>query len=277
MPASTVNICRYIVYLARTKRFSSINQYLNIIRLLHLENNLPHPYENNYHITSLLKGVKRVKGDIPNAKSVLHITEIHAMKASLDLSCLKDLQVWCAILLCFYGLLRISSVTVPSKSSWDATKILTRKDITVSPTGCILHFKHSKTLQFGERIFQAVIPLLPHSPTCPTRTLVSFLQQAGEIPPDAPALSFRSEGGTVETLTAQSVRRHLHQLVRAIGLHPSSYNTHSLRRSGATYLLSLGVTVDIIKILGDWKSDCVFKYLKPSPIDQLRLLNDVTH
>ena len=50
----------------------------------------------------------------------------------------------------------------------------------------------------------------------------------------------------------------------------------SLRRSGVTHLFTLGITVETIKMLGDWKSDCVFTYLKPKPHDKRNILKTTT-
>ena len=74
------------------------------------------------------------------------------------------------------SLCHVSGVTVPLPSQWDSDKILTHSQIKFSTAGCILLFKHSKTIQFGERVFQAVLPLL-HDATdyCPTLALLTFI------------------------------------------------------------------------------------------------------
>ena len=60
----------------------------------------------------------------------------------------------------------------------------------------------------------------------------------------------------------------------AIGLTPGDYASHSLRRSGATHLFLNGVPVETIRIIGDWRSDAIYKYLKPTPDSKLLLLKD---
>ena len=244
--------------------------------MLHLERHLSHPYQDNYHVSSVLKGVKRLKGNHHNAKQVLTLQQLHAMVSFLDVSCIRDLQISCALLLCFHGLLRISSVTVPNKHTWDAGKILTKDDIMVSPAGCTLRLRHSKTNQYKDRVFEAVVPTTSHPKFCPTLNLINFQRHAGQFTGSDPALEFTSAEGRLVTLTPTDVRAALHRLVKASGLDPSSYNTHSLRRSGATHLFTLGIPVETIKILGDWKSDCVFTYLKPKPHDKLNILNTTT-
>ena len=107
------------------------------------------------------------------------------------------------------------------------------------------------------------------------QNLITFQRKAGEFIGSNPALSFTSADGTLVTLTPSGVRTALHRLVKAIGLEPIHYNTHSLRRSGAIHLLAMGIPVETIKVR-DWKSDCVFTYLQPKPHEKLHMLKSTT-
>ena len=48
VPASTKTLVRYAVFLARNHATSSVRQYMNVIRLLHVESGLANPLENNF-------------------------------------------------------------------------------------------------------------------------------------------------------------------------------------------------------------------------------------
>ncbi|WAR24216.1 hypothetical protein MAR_037885, partial [Mya arenaria] len=48
IPASTQTLCRYAAFLSKSLKFNSIKQYLNIVRILHAEWNLPNPLSNNF-------------------------------------------------------------------------------------------------------------------------------------------------------------------------------------------------------------------------------------
>lgn len=63
VPISQQDLGRYITFLSRKLSLNSVRQYLNIVRLLHLEVGLKNPLENNWYVSSILKGVKRVKED----------------------------------------------------------------------------------------------------------------------------------------------------------------------------------------------------------------------
>ena len=62
VPISQEDLGRYIAFLSGKLCFSSIRQYLNIVRLMHLEAGQPNPMLDNWYISSILKGLKRCKG-----------------------------------------------------------------------------------------------------------------------------------------------------------------------------------------------------------------------
>ena len=117
-----------------------------------------------------------------------------------------------------------------------------------------------------------MLPRHPDNSLCPTTALLTFLHRAGDLPPSAPALAYIGAHGKLHVLTPPMARQGLKRIFRALGLPAEHYSTHSLRRSGATHLLASGVPVELIKIIGDWKSDCIFKYLTPNPSTKLNLL-----
>ena len=58
------------------------------------------------------------------------------------------------------------------------------------------------------------------------------------------------------------VRWTLKRLLRRLKLNDKLYNTHSFRIGRATDLKKTGTPVDDIKMLGRWRSNAVFKYIK---------------
>jgi len=167
----------------------------------------------------------------------------------------------------------ISNVTVPSTNSWDDDKILRRMDMEFSKSGGILNIRWSKTIQFKDKVLSVPLPLLKDNPLCPTSAILNFLTLVGMMPQDSPAFAFYSAEGAVTAPTPAAVRPRLQRLLARTGLTAAHFNTHSLRRSGACFLLSKGTPLEVIKVLGDWKSDSVYDYLKPSVDQKLALCN----
>ena len=62
VPDSDVTVARYAAFLARRLKPSSVKQYLNIIRLLHLECNLDNLCADSWYLKTTIKGTEKVKG-----------------------------------------------------------------------------------------------------------------------------------------------------------------------------------------------------------------------
>ena len=116
-----------------------------------------------------------------------------------------------------------------------------------SPT-VILHIRRSKTIQFGERTHSVVLWYVPGSHLCPVSTLLGFLGGTTSYLLDAPLLASIDAAG-----------RLVQRIQRVTAIYPQipQCSTHSLRKGGTTWPLAT------VRIIGDWSSDTVFRYLLP--------------
>ena len=101
VPITHVHIARYVAYLASRLSYNSIRQYLNIIRILHLEGGLPNPLESSWYLQSLLRGCKRVLGGGCKPKLPITIDLLHRIFQVLDLTSPFDIVFWAACLVAF--------------------------------------------------------------------------------------------------------------------------------------------------------------------------------
>ena len=67
VPLSQDNACRYIAFLSQKLAYTSIKQYINVIRIMHLDAGHANPFQGSWHIDMLLKGTKRVSGTAHNS------------------------------------------------------------------------------------------------------------------------------------------------------------------------------------------------------------------
>ena len=175
VPISTANLCRYAAYLGRTYCYSTVQQYLNVVRILHLENGYQNPMTNNFQLHTVLLGMKRVKGNYSHFKQPISPRELMQFHKKMDLANMSDLQVWCATLICFFGVLRISSVCTRTKTYIIQRSVVCRNDLTVTRNGCTLNISHLKSNQFGERKQTVVLQRIKGHSLCPTASLTRFL------------------------------------------------------------------------------------------------------
>jgi len=266
VPASSSTIMRYAAHLARTKCYSTVAQYLNIIRIIHMEFGLPNPMQDNWHVSSVLKGIKRAKGLNTSSKKPLLPSHLLFIRSKLNLGNISHKQFWAAVLCGFFGMLRVSNVC--------GNYAVVRNDMKVTPKGIVLTVRRSKTIQHGGRTHHVVLPFMQGHDLCPVTAILQFLASA-PAPVDAPLFSVISCNGSLNSLTPARFRSHLKSICN---LHPdlSQCSTHSLRKGFATWLLMCKIPLTTIKILGDWSSDAVFQYLLPDSDARFAILKSAT-
>lgn len=158
----------------------------------------------------------------------------------------------------FFGLLRRANVLPSSSTSFDPTIHLRRRDITFTEAGMRLTIRWSKTNQFRTREFVIPFPRIPGHLLCPTQATFLAFKHCPLASPDGPAFVYPTRSG-VAPLTASA----LVQLLKS-RLQPhadvSTLSGHSFRRGGACWAYSSGVPVDIIRQLGDWRSNAYTAY-----------------
>lgn len=227
-PVSQEALLRYAALLAQSLSFQSIRQYLNIIRLLHLEMGLPNPLEHNWGLQSLLQGVSRSIGQTQFPKSPITPTILLQIRPFLFLDQPLDCLFWAATLTGFFGMLRKSNL-LPT-SDFDPVKHLSRDDFKLHSWGISVKILWSKTIQFGQRDFVIALPLINNSPLCPVSAIGKAFSLAPALSKD-PAFSFRT-GGKLQLLTYSKFLQKFRQVLSRAGLPASDYAAHSLHRGG---------------------------------------------
>lgn len=262
VPASSELLCSYAAHLAARLKFSSIKQYFNIIRILHLEWGLENPCLHDYRLKLTLRGIRRHLGDAVSRKEPITPALLRAILTSLNMNKPRDAAIWAACLVMFFGLLRRSNVTPPGPRAFDPSKHLQRQDISFSATGAIVTLRWSKTIQFQERIRRIPLPWKKHHPLCPTQAVFNSYRLSAGADPGGPAFVFR-EGGGFTTLTPDHIVTAMRRALTLSGANPQEYAGHSFRRGGATWAYECQVPIETIRQLGDWASSYT-KYVLPT-------------
>ena len=104
--ANEKNVVMYAAYLARRLRPTSVRQYLNIVRAMHLEAGLSNPLKDSWFISSTLKGIDRAKGTAVNRKSPITPDILLRIKKELKMSDRNDIVFLAACLFMFFSLFR---------------------------------------------------------------------------------------------------------------------------------------------------------------------------
>ena len=189
VPASTQTISRYAVFLGRTLTYASISNYLNVIRIMHLESGLANPLLDNWYLHTVMRGLKHDRNRPPRQKLPITLSILQSISAHIDLSSLFFKAFWAACLCAFFTFFRKSSL-VPSSSNHDCATELCHSDVTFYESEAIITAKHSKTIQCRERLLRVPIPRIPNSDLCPVTALQTFLNATPEVPASAPLFAY---------------------------------------------------------------------------------------
>lgn len=262
-PASLDTVQCFIQFLSRTfASISSVRNYLSGVKLIHILSALPFPHLDSLEISLLLKGLSRLNPFIPRQALPITPDILLSIYRLLDLSSPLHATLWCAFLLAFFLFARKSNLVPPSNPKFSVHKHLCRRDIFIGQHNLLVYIKWSKTIQTGGRYLLIPLVAIPGSPFCPRR---AYLHMLSLMPgaPEAPVFLVPSKQGPV-SLTHSSFTRHLRKLLSRAGHNPARYSGHSFRRGGASFALSCGVSGELIRVHGDWKSQCYLRYLDMS-------------
>ena len=260
VPATEADIAMYAAYLARRLQPSSVRQYLNVVRLIHLECSYANPCKDSWLIKSTLVGIERLLGSPIHRKAPITPALLLQLKSRLDQSVL-DVMFWAAATVMFFGTFRKSNLLPDKSSAFSKEKQFTRADFIVSQEGYIMiNVKWSKTNQFKKYCLHKKLFKIA-SPLCPVKAIMQAFELIA-LPPGAPAFVCDVQASP---MTGVVFNRHLKQLVEKCGLNSKDYASHSFRRGSATWALECGVPGEIVQHLGDWKSDAYLAYVDRMP------------
>lgn len=220
-----------------------------------------------------LKGIQRSKGSKQQQKRP--ITMQLLLLWVLRLREQWSSRVQCLVLACVFGvfgMLRRSNLVPGSASLFAGRKHLRRCDVELVPDlyALRLTIRETKTLQCREREHVVYIAGSRGAPLDPVRLWEQYTAShpAAE---DAPLFNYYDKGGQSVPLTFSGLAAGIKELVGMVGLDPSKYAAHSLRRGGASGALQSGIAPFFTKFQGDWRSECYMRYYTVSKLDMVAI------
>lgn len=178
-----------------------------------------------------MHGGSTVNDKMPLTPEILQILGEKSEKENLD-----DIQFMAISSLCFYGFLRINECMS-----------LLIDDIAFENDRIILTIRVSKTDQTG------------------VRTNVYIHRSEKNYSPFIwVPLHLQKNGTTADrkifSWSSQTFRTHLKKVLSTVIANTVQFSTHSFRKGAATAASNAGISLDLIKSMGRWKSTCFFKY-----------------
>jgi hypothetical protein len=216
------------------------------------------PKEQFETVRLALLGIQKTEDKAIHRMSPITPVILQGMYHSTNVNSKSQAALWSMTLTCFYLLLRKSQVCVDQEEEWD--KLIKTSDVRKATDGSFTISVFS-TKTSRSKTAEIKFPLLPipNSTLCPVTALESHLK-LNNPNPLAPLFSDRFS----KPITYKIFSSFIKEKVAKAGYNPSNFNTHSLRRGGATHAFKSGIPEPLIQAMGDWRSDCYKVYLTNS-------------
>ena len=260
LPATMDTILLYLAYMADRLKYVSIINYLSAVWVLHRINGVLHVDPSSFEIHMTLKGIRRTIGDVRSQARPITIPELESIFNILDLSDSQDLAFWCALIICFRGLLRKSNVVE------EGLAILVQ-DVTSHSWGTLIKVRRTKTISFRQRFLEIPFSPVRYSPFCVDYFIKVLIRMVGHTH-RAQLISYKVNGKLVRGTYTWLCRKIKDACTR---LRLNKFTSHSLRRGGASAMSDAKFTLLEIKDLGDWQSLSVLNYIAKTPDSRLDL------
>ncbi|XP_072019644.1 uncharacterized protein [Amphiura filiformis] len=255
-PVSQYDIVAYISYLSITGWApASINSHISALAFVHKVNGWKDPTD-TFIIKKLKEGCRRLN---TRADTRLPITPAILMRLGqvLPSICNSQFEVLlfkAAFVLAFFGFLRVSEFTCPKKCG-DFPRVLSAQDIRLvgeRRETLEIKIRYSKTDQKGE----SEKLLIDNCVNMAIQAIMEFYA----VRPSQQGPFFIHFGGDPLTFQFNHILR---QGIKAIGLSPRDFSSHSFRIGAATTAFLCGIPEERIKEMGRWKSSAVQLYIRP--------------
>jgi hypothetical protein len=163
----------------------------------------------------------------------------------------------CALLVSFFGMLRVSNLAPSSPAAVDPSRDTSRGDVFIRPPGLVIVLKWSKTLQTLGTTPLIPLPAIPGNPLDPVQAFKDLIAATPTVHPKQPLLTYKL-GSRLQVLTAPLLNKLLAEMLSVLHLDPQEYSFHSLRRGGATTAYHGGVKLQQVMRHGAWATESSF-------------------
>ncbi len=251
-------VLAYVEYLCQhLTSYKSIRNYFSAINFLHNSLEISFSVKDCFPVQLLLRAAKLTVKEGNRRKlpiTIQQLTDIINYTSQLG-----DLGTLIKVGICFsfFGFLRQSNIAPKSASEFDIMKHTTRGDIEFREPGLVISIRWSKTKQAGEQPHLVPLSKLTNKTLCPVRAYKKLLKVSPTHHSNQPLLSLSAS----DVLSAHSLSSHFKHIVSQVGLNPTHYSLHSLRRGGALAAVQGGASLVSAKIHGDWRSEAIWDYL----------------
>jgi hypothetical protein len=245
---------------------ATARKYLSAVRAWHLAQGWPAPLSDGDHDRinwslrglSHLEALQRKHPPCPPATLAM----LAALRISLNLADPFEAAVWAICSCAFWGLMRFGEATVKTRKDYSPTKHASRASARFGRDQLGLPYAKitlptAKTAAPGQT--QDIFLTQQLGPLCPIEALAN-LARVVPAHADDPLFSWRDRDGHVYPMIRDTTLKKIRSVLLGFG-YTSMYG-HSFRIGGALYLLAQGVSPEIVRLMGRWRSLAYKAYIR---------------
>ena len=263
LPVSRSDLISFIAHLSVTgKAAATISAYVSGISFLHKSKNLDDPAD-CFLVRKMLEGCRRDKPYAPDSRRPLTFNLLKASFEGMSSVCVSVYEACmfqAALLLAFFGFLRVSEFTAQSKNR-PAGKALQIDDIAILDRGrnagrCIhLRIRFSKTDQRG-RSTTLIIPKTGNDVLCPVNSLSRYLNMRS---PGEGQLFWHFDKSPLTRYQFAAILKRSLAVKQALN---TDIKTHSIRIGACTHFARAGCSEQELMSMGRWSSAAYQRYIR---------------
>ena len=250
-PVSEHTLCLFAQFLAYSfHSVSLVKNYLVGIKTIHVLCKARPPNLSNIEVRLTLMGLNKtmvnvVKQAEPITPEILLDIVVH-----LDLTKRMDLVFWGVLVVGFFTFFRKSNLVPDAIDEFNPLKQPTKGSIRFENMLVLISTRWTKTIQFKQRQVETPLFEIQDSPLCPLKTLRALVALPGRR--NHPL--FALKGGI--PFTYNMLQNKLKAVLKKAGYDATAFSSHSIRRGAVLWAYRSGVPESLIKVQGDWLTDC---------------------
>lgn len=172
LPASNYTLCIYAAFLARFLLPQSVYSYVHFVGILHKDQGFSNPVVDNWPLSHVLKGIRRVHGKPSRPRLPITIDILVALHSRLNFNLSKHASFWAICLTMFFGLFRKSHLLPSYRRSFNPIQQFIRSGFKHDVHGMVLKVRWSKTFHFGQSVVLVPLICFPSIPLCPVTAIL---------------------------------------------------------------------------------------------------------
>ena len=253
-PASTVVLVWCAQYLTKSlKAHASVVAYLSGVMTLHVLLNYSISGFPWFLLKLTLTGLRRDNNHVVHRAKPMTPALLKLVHAQLDHVNQEQAVFWGILLLAFLLLFRKSNLVPDMMDGFYGSKQLRYQDVLVDKQNSrvVVGIRWAKNHQFSHELLTFPLPELKGSKLCPMQAAKNIRRL---IPHAEHQYLFQLPTGG--SYTYRRFQNMMREPLKNAGVPDfNDFSSHSCRQGGTTFSFLCGVPTEMIKLLGNWKSD----------------------